>query len=722
MELFSHFRSSFISAILANAPANQRPAAKACYEADVYSILNISLFFIISSLSSIFVSLICPAFRVSIFNNILSIQCVIISLICLYKGQKNTASSLLTLSCYIPYLVDGRILSLQSVTVLPVSVCTSFLSTNSTKRHLLNFLISLGFNTYLIVRYNPFTLDTSVLVEQVNSLRSASYYYITQIFFCFYLIKKREKNSFASLEEVTSKNERINTELMAALDSKISFLSCLSDEIRNPLNSLVGNLDYLLGSLKDLAHIKLIHNARMASNVLLYMVDSILDACKLQKDNIELRYSTVRTHDIIEQLFSMHKESLLQKNLKVICYLAKDVPSTICTDPSRLLQILMNLFSNAIKFSSEFRSIKIFISWHESYEELEHSIDEPLLLDPTPVVRHTCLERLEKRSSSMQTIRLQTLPHSSSFQNFHDINEIPTERLESFNEILSPSKYKHTMKEVNNINREVRDRYEIFETTMDSDRFIIKKFLKREIKIMEPNYKSGFFKISIQDYGCGISEEKLPHIFELFNNQNNLQRTHRGTGLGLWICKKVLTKLEGDIKVETKLGEGTRFSFFFPVVNPKMTAIKQYSSTENILRLEKKVKVLVVDDLQYNRELHKYLLEENGAIVELAENGLDALEKYKQNPVAHYDFILTDLQMPVMDGMECCKKIREFERENGRRHVDIYILSGNCFETQMEECVSPYGKILARDFLRKPLDIQKIKKIMNNYLEYTNSK
>jgi len=131
-----------------------------------------------------------------------------------------------------------------------------------------------------------------------------------------------------------------------------------------------------------------------------------------------------------------------------------------------------------------------------------------------------------------------------------------------------------------------------------------------------------------------------------------------------------------------------------------------------------KVNVLVADDYSHNRNLHRLLLEREGAQVTLACNGREAIDKYKEHEEGYFDFIMMDVQMPEMDGFTAARFIRKWEAEKSYKGVDIYFVSGEYYneEEVMAEFKTTGGSnTIGIRCLRKPVDIGVMKRVIDKY-------
>ena len=166
-------------------------------------------------------------------------------------------------------------------------------------------------------------------------------------------------------------------------------------------------------------------------------------------------------------------------------------------------------------------------------------------------------------------------------------------------------------------------------------------------------------KFAVKDTGIGIAPEKLEIIFNEFDQADaSTTRVYGGTGLGLSISKKLVELMGGQLIVESEPGKGTTFFFILEFEKDKNFEIENKTSdmTEDEEADLSNIRILLVEDQEFNQFVAKRLLEGLNATVEIASNGKVAIEKLLEN---NYDVILMDIQMPVMDGVETTRFIRE---------------------------------------------------------------
>lgn len=189
-------------------------------------------------------------------------------------------------------------------------------------------------------------------------------------------------------------------------------------------------------------------------------------------------------------------------------------------------------------------------------------------------------------------------------------------------------------------------------------------FLEKEI---EDSYN---LIISIKDTGIGISEEKQDSIFEEFSQENSqIEKLYGGTGLGLSITKQITKLLKGSIKLTSKPGKGSEFLVSIPVIKLKNEILPE-AKVELPKLQQQKGNILVVDDESSQLALSKELIKSVGLNCDTALNGEEALKKMAGNP---YDLVLTDIQMPKMNGFELVKAIK---RNPEFSHIPVLAVSG----------------------------------------------
>ncbi len=363
----------------------------------------------------------------------------------------------------------------------------------------------------------------------------------------------------------------------AAAEAKSHFISNMSHEIRTPMNAVLGLTDVLLKdqSVQGQAR-KNIELIKYSADNLMVIVNDVLDFSKVDSGKMTLEKVGFCPRQLLNNLVHTVSFKVSEKGIAIYLDIDESIPRALMGDPYRLNQILLNLVTNAIKFTSE-GEIRIGVSVRAQQE----------------------------------------------------------------------------------------GKVELF--------------------------------FSIKDTGIGIPQKKLKSIFQIFTQaKTDTTRNYGGTGLGLAICKKLIDLQNGTISVDSEEGKGSDFQFVleFDIAEEcEIEAIDEKAKSQKSLEGNS---ILVVEDNAINRLVAKQVLNKWKIKPQFAENGCEAVEYFKDS---HFDIILMDLQMPVMNGYEATQKIRKLE--NGHKTpVPIIALSADAFEeTKTKVLQSGFD-----DYITKPFD------------------
>ncbi|MBO4375959.1 MAG: response regulator [Lachnospiraceae bacterium] len=219
------------------------------------------------------------------------------------------------------------------------------------------------------------------------------------------------------------------------------------------------------------------------------------------------------------------------------------------------------------------------------------------------------------------------------------------------------------------------------------------------------------YEIRVKDNGIGMSEEFKNHAFEAFIREHDSQGDNiQGTGLGLAICKSIVELAGGTIRVDSILGAGTEFiiNIGFYIAN-KEDMPEEIGNVENIDFGGKRV--LLADDNQLNREIVIEILSSLDLVVDSAEDGDIAVEKVKSAPSGYYSAVLMDIQMPVMNGYDAARNIREID-DPAKSTIPIIAMTANAFE---EDKLHAYEAGM-NAHVAKPINIDELLRVLNTYI------
>ncbi len=209
----------------------------------------------------------------------------------------------------------------------------------------------------------------------------------------------------------------------------------------------------------------------------------------------------------------------------------------------------------------------------------------------------------------------------------------------------------------------------------------------------------------IKDEGCGMSQEFLEHIFEPFARDKTSPVSAEGTGLGLTIAKSLAGIMGGDIEVSSEVGKGTEFTATIPLNIPSLTEIEE--DQDIVLYDFKDRRILVVEDNQLNREILVEALKDEGFIVDEAIDGSFAIEKLRDVEPGTYELVILDLQMPVMDGYETTKIIRNF-KDPKIAEIPIVAITADAFPEEKTKAFN----VGVNAYLVKPINVPAMLKVL----------
>ena len=232
-------------------------------------------------------------------------------------------------------------------------------------------------------------------------------------------------------------------------------------------------------------------------------------------------------------------------------------------------------------------------------------------------------------------------------------------------------------------------------------------------EIADDNSKFTKYRFVIKDNGVGMSDEFLKKIFVPYERETRFGAANiSGTGLGTAIAHDLVIQMDGSIDVSSKLGEGTVFTVILPfrVVSDDISE-QEPSAVCHETQTPSSKNILLAEDNKINMEIATELLEMAGYTVEKAENGLIALNLFKESEVGHFAAVLMDMQMPEMDGCSAAKAIRALDRPDAAT-VPIIAVTANAFS----EDISKTKEAGMNAHLSKPIDIGLFTKMMEDII------
>jgi two-component system sensor histidine kinase/response regulator len=378
----------------------------------------------------------------------------------------------------------------------------------------------------------------------------------------------------AELSQANQHLEQAKVATEVASKAKGEFLANMTHEIRTPLNPIIGMTSLALNMELTPSLRKYLTTIQTSAHALVGIINDVLDFSKIEEGKLEMEIVDFQLHDVLENLCDMFRDKVAEKEIELIIAVDDDVPCALIGDPLRLGQVLINLTSNALKFT-------------DGGEVL---------------IRVVCLDKSQDKASL---------------------------------------------------------------------RFLVK------------------------DTGIGITQEHIPKLFSAFTQADgSATRKYGGTGLGLTICKWLVEMMEGEIWVESELGEGSTFLFTAHFDRQAADREQKLVAPSGIQRL----KVLVVDDNKHSRIVTGKILKSFTFEVDTASSGEEGLEKLRESLTGEkpFELVLMDWKMPGLDGIAASKEIKE---DPQLAHIPIILTTGFGREEEMRQ-----GEAVGVDaFLIRPL-------------------
>jgi len=242
------------------------------------------------------------------------------------------------------------------------------------------------------------------------------------------------------------------------------------------------------------------------------------------------------------------------------------------------------------------------------------------------------------------------------------------------------------------------------------------KFTDRgDITVNLSRTDNNMMKVTIDDTGIGIPDDKLDHVFSKFSQADeSTSRRYGGTGLGLTICKNLIDLMGGEIGVHSILGQGSSFWFKIPIIEADIEIKDNIENGgDNINDIDfGNVHILVVDDHPINLMFARKLLKKIGIPrIQIVDNGQEAFE-YTQ--VTMYDAILMDCQMPGMDGFDTTQAIRKMHKGQ-TLHTPIIAVTANAMRGDREKCIEAGMD----DYISKPIDPNTLIQVLQKWIPTT---
>ncbi len=662
--------------------------------------------------------------------SILVVSCLIFLIMIInpyfIKQDKGLLSGHILNTCllfYLSYLCykTGGFFSISMILLFFVPLFITVFSDKKFRLLYLTIAFLIFFSFYLEQR-----LNLGVFVaERIINISLYRFYNLLAILGCFYgsmvFYVKKSAQAGILLEQSRAQCRQISENTDNALKIKDEFLANMSHEIRNPMNGIIGMMHVLLDSDLDEEqekYSKIVYNSARA---LLTIVNDVLDLSKIEAGKLELDIRDFDLDITIKDIVSLPELQARQKGIDFSYSIDPDIPCRLQGDIGRIRQVINNLTGNAIKFtdSGEVTLNITLKSEDETCANLHFTVE-----DTGIGIKEDQVEALFE--SFTQADLSITKKYGGTGLGLA-ISKLLVEKMEgeigaqSIEMIGSTFWFTLTLKKQS----KKEQTFDFFVQNIDECKVLVLS----DGSSLGINFENNLNALKI-DYDQAFDETEAMEMLKWAQDENDpfhvvIMEAKESDTAARTLGEKIkndddfkdiklllLTSVgkQGDAKRFEEIG----FAAFLskpveksllldcikavlsrpPAHGDNLPIITRYSIIETKKYLRK---ILIVEDMETNLLTAKALIGKQGYKTDEAKNGLEAVQKHKDN---FYDLILMDCQMPVMDGFEATRQIRENEKILKMCHIPIIAMTGNAFESDREKCF----KAGMDDFIAKPVE------------------
>jgi len=544
----------------------------------------------------------------------------------------------------------------------------------------------------------------------------------------------RERNAVIQkkVEEQTRELAIARDKALEASHVKSEFLASMSHEIRTPLNAIIGMAELLAETELDTDQTKYVHVFQRAGEALLSLVNDILDLSKIEAGQLVLESIPFNLQELAEQSLEIYALKADEMGIELACNIEPGVPVSVLGDPSRLRQIILNLIGNAIKFTTsgaiilhirrdpdDARERHLIISVSDTGIGIPPEKLESIFASFTQVDSSTTRKyggtglglTISRKLSEMMGGRIWVESEEGHGSTFSFTAELVAE---SATAPASPATEPVSLKGLRIL---VVDDNE-------TNRLILRQILTtRGVLITEAeDGEQGLercreARVSGHPYDLVLMDCRMPGI-DGFQVCEAIKTEGGNINTVMMLTSSNLSSYRArsrEIGMAAYLVKPVKQAELLAAINEALA--RTPPATQAVDRVDTDVdkeatvqkKILLVEDMPDNRLLIKAYLKRSPYQLDEAENGEEAVARFKQNA---YDLVLMDVQMPVMDGHTATREIRSWEQQQQHRGVPIIALTAHAVKEDMDKSLAAG----CNDHLTKPIKKATLLQVLEQYL------